>query len=44
MDLLETLRRPEGKTLDDLWNVRLIDDDFHRLMFEMEGGRWQRGR
>ena len=25
------------KTPDDLWKVRLIEDDFHRLMFEMEG-------
>ena len=24
------------KTPDDLWKVRLIEDDFHRLMFEME--------
>ena len=24
------------KTLDDLWKVRLIEEDFHRLMFEME--------
>lgn len=22
----------------DTWKVRLIEDDFHRLMFEMEGG------
>ncbi len=25
------------KTPDDNWKVRLIEDDFHRLMFEMEG-------
>lgn len=25
------------KTPDDLWKVRLIEDDFHRLMFETEG-------
>lgn len=25
------------KTADDLWRVRLIAEDFHRLMFEMEG-------
>ena len=25
------------KALDDLWKVRLIEEDFHRLMFEMEG-------
>jgi adenine-specific DNA-methyltransferase len=25
------------KTQDDLWKVRLIEEDFHRLMFEMEG-------
>jgi len=25
------------KTTDDLWKVRLIEEDFHRLMFEMEG-------
>ena len=25
------------KTIDDLWKVRLIEEDFHRLMFEMEG-------
>ena len=25
------------KTPDDLWKVRLIEEDFHRLMFEMEG-------
>ena len=24
------------KTSDDLWKVRLIEEDFHRLMFEME--------
>ena len=24
------------KTADDLWKVRLIEEDFHRLMFEME--------
>ena len=24
------------KTPDDLWKVRLIEDDFHRLMFDME--------
>ena len=24
------------KTPDDLWKVRLIEDDFHRLMFEMD--------
>ena len=25
------------KTSDDLWKVRLIEEDFHRLMFEMDG-------
>jgi adenine-specific DNA-methyltransferase len=25
------------KTPDDFWKVRLIEEDFHRLMFEMEG-------
>ena len=25
------------KTPDELWKVRLIEEDFHRLMFEMEG-------
>ncbi|MGA2976115.1 MAG: DNA methyltransferase [Spirochaetia bacterium] len=25
------------KTPDDIWKVRLIEEDFHRLMFEMEG-------
>jgi adenine-specific DNA-methyltransferase len=30
---LENLKAP-----DDLWKVRLIEEDFHRLMFEMEGG------
>jgi adenine-specific DNA-methyltransferase len=25
------------KTSEDNWKVRLIEDDFHRLMFEMEG-------
>jgi len=25
------------KTPDDLWKVRLIEEDFHRLMFQMEG-------
>ena len=25
------------KTPDDLWKVRLIEEDFHHLMFEMEG-------
>ena len=25
------------KTPDDLWKVRLIEEDFHRLMFDMEG-------
>ena len=25
------------KTPDDLWKVRLIEDDFHRLMFDMDG-------
>ena len=25
------------KTADNLWKVRLIEEDFHRLMFEMEG-------
>ena len=29
---LENLRAP-----DDTWKVRLIEDDFHRLMFEAEG-------
>lgn len=29
---LENLKTPE-----DLWKVRLIEEDFHRLMFEMEG-------
>ena len=26
------------KTPDDLWKVRLIEEDFHRLMFDMEVG------
>ena len=26
------------KTPDDLWKVRLIEEDFHRLMFDVEGG------
>jgi adenine-specific DNA-methyltransferase len=25
------------RTPDDLWKVRIIEEDFHRLMFEMEG-------
>ena len=25
------------KTLNDAWKVRLIEEDFHRLMFDMEG-------
>ena len=25
------------KTPDDLWKVRLIEEDFHRLMFDVEG-------
>ena len=25
------------KTADDRWKVRLIEEHFHRLMFEMEG-------
>ena len=25
------------KTVDDKWKVRLIEEDFHRLMFEMDG-------
>lgn len=25
------------KTADDLWKVRLIEEDFHRLMFDVEG-------
>ena len=25
------------KSSDDLWKVRLIEEDFHRLMFEIEG-------
>ena len=29
---LENLKAP-----DDTWKVRLIEEDFHRLMFEMEG-------
>lgn len=29
---LENLKDP-----DDLWKVRLIEEDFHRLMFDMEG-------
>ncbi len=29
---LENLKTPE-----DLWKVRLIEEDFHRLMFETEG-------
>jgi len=29
---LENLKAP-----DDTWKVRLIEDDFHRLMFEMDG-------
>ena len=28
---LENLRQP-----DDIWKVRLIEDDFHRLMFEAD--------
>ena len=27
----------EFKTPDDLWKVRLIEEDFHRMMFAMEG-------
>ena len=30
--LIENLKAP-----DDVWKVRLIEEDFHRLMFEMEG-------
>ena len=30
---LENLKVP-----DDTWKVRLIEEDFHRLMFETEGG------
>ena len=34
---LENLRQP-----DDTWKVRLIEEDFHRLMFEEGGGvRWR---
>jgi adenine-specific DNA-methyltransferase len=29
---LENLRTP-----DDTWKVRLIEEDFHRLMFDTEG-------
>ena len=29
---LENLRGP-----DDTWKVRLIEEDFHRLMFDTEG-------
>jgi adenine-specific DNA-methyltransferase len=29
---LENLKAP-----DDTWKVRLIEEDFHRLMFETEG-------
>ena len=25
------------KTPDDTWKVRLIEEDFHRLMFDTEG-------
>ena len=25
------------KTPDDLWKVRLIEEDFHRLMFDIRG-------
>ncbi len=25
------------RAADDLWKVRLIEEDFHRLMFEMDG-------
>ncbi len=25
------------KTLEDLWKVRLFEEDFHRLMFETGG-------
>ena len=32
---LENLKAP-----DDTWKVRLIEEDFHRLMFEMEGVEW----
>ena len=30
---LENLKAP-----DDSWKVRLIEEDFHRLMFDSEGG------
>ena len=30
--------RENLKTPDDRWKVRLIEEDFHRLMFEAEGG------
>lgn len=30
--------RIEDALFDDLWKVRLIDEDFHRLMFETEEG------
>ena len=30
---LENLKAP-----DDTWKVRLIEEDFHRLMFDTEGG------
>ena len=29
---LENLKQP-----DDTWKVRLIEEDFHRLMFDVEG-------
>jgi len=29
---MENLKAP-----DDIWKVRLIEEDFHRLMFEREG-------
>ena len=31
-DNLENLKTP-----DNTWKVRLIEEDFHRLMFEIEG-------
>jgi len=31
--------RKNLKAPDDTWKVRLIEENFHRLMFEMEGVR-----
>jgi hypothetical protein len=33
----ELVNNKAGKTPVDLWKVLLIEEDFHRLMFEMEG-------